>query len=210
MRSPRSVRSLQRKHGKRTGQRVLVVCEGKRTEPAYFEALKNELKLTGVTVDVVSPHGTAPNNVVDCAARKAKDATKNGIPYDRVWCVFDHDNHATYGSARTSADKGTIDTAVSVPCFEIWVLLHFQYSTRAFASGDQVIAELRKNSCVPDYEKNDRWCWTKLVPKRDQAIKNAQKLEQFHKDNGNDPAETSPSTGVHKLVEFLLKLQNGS
>ena len=59
----------------------MVLCEGARTEPNYFGALRQELGLSGVKVDGPATLKEMPEKV-----RKSwKD------DFDEVWCVFDVD-----------------------------------------------------------------------------------------------------------------------
>jgi hypothetical protein len=53
---------------------------------------------------------------------------------DEVWCVFDVDEHPKLAEARDQANANGIQLAVSNPCFELWLLLHFQ-EHRAHAGG---------------------------------------------------------------------------
>ncbi len=46
----------------------------------------------------------------------------------------------------------SISFIVSNPTFEVWLLMHFRYTTKHFADGNAVISELKKY--IPDYEKN--------------------------------------------------------
>ncbi|MCL2859106.1 MAG: RloB family protein [Oscillospiraceae bacterium] len=41
---------------------------------------------------------------------------------------------------------------MSVPCFEIWYLLHFGYTTKCFTSNKKLVSELK--SKIKDYDKS--------------------------------------------------------
>jgi hypothetical protein len=75
---------------------VLIVCEGQKTEPAYFKGVGATYGLSSANVKVVpSDYGNDPVSVVEYAQeeyRKARD-------YDRVYCVFDRDGHANFDQA---------------------------------------------------------------------------------------------------------------
>ena len=123
----RSVPSLQRKLGKRSqNPRVLIVCEGSKTEPYYFRALQDELKLISVRI-CASDFGTDPMSVVRFAL---SEWDKDGYDrdYDRMYCVFDKDSHETYQEAlkkinfENKQNKLPIYGVPSVPCFEYWIL----------------------------------------------------------------------------------------
>ena len=66
---------------------ILVVCEGTKTEPNYFEAFA-EIKQGVVVYDIeVKGLGRGTIDVVEKAIR-----LKNKNNYDRVWAVFDKDD----------------------------------------------------------------------------------------------------------------------
>ncbi|WP_278319566.1 RloB family protein [Clostridium tepidiprofundi] len=74
---------------------------------------------------------------------------------DRVWCVFDVDinyntNRAIQSKieeiqkAKKIADKNKIKLGISNPCFELWYLLHFEYTTANFKNYDAVKKRLSR------------------------------------------------------------------
>ena len=73
----------------------------------------------------------------------------------------------------------------SDPCFEIWLLLHFTYTTKIYSSHHKKSAssfvsdELRKY--IDNYSKSDKSTFEKTILMLDFAIKNAEKLENFCK-----------------------------
>ena len=97
----------------------------------------------------------------------------------------------------------------SVPCFEVWILLHFTYTTHAFsAAGDDsncalVIDALDRKGRIPGYEKGSEGIFEAISHKLEKAIRNAEKLEDFHKTSQTD----NPSTKVHHLVQYLKSLK---
>jgi hypothetical protein len=67
--------------------RILVVCGGVRTEPAYLDGLKQWARNPAVHVRVISS-GKSPAALVAHAARIASTV---GDDYDELWCLFDVD-----------------------------------------------------------------------------------------------------------------------
>ncbi len=111
----------------------LIVCEGKKTEPNYFNSLfdyvnsksdrkiKPEIKGTGWNTESLVSSVDEYFSFVDELKRKTN------IPYGKVFAVFDKDsftkrqfNDAIYMAAR----KGYIPIW-SNECIELWFLLHF-------------------------------------------------------------------------------------
>lgn len=212
MRKARAAASYKRKEARKAPyDRVLIVCEGEKTEPVYLAELKEELKLNSANIEIVpNTLGSAPISVVRQALRKfAKEKD-----YNRVYCVFDKDIHPSYSAAlhmikeKTQATKGNcpIFAVVSVPCFEFWLLLHFRYTTRPYQAKngsicESVITDLKK--FLPDYEKGGKNIFHKTKSLLPQAISNAKKV-LHHCETGETDM---PSTRMHELVEYLQQLK---
>ena len=138
-RKKRQKDSLKRAKAKRDPYDVvLIVCEGEKTEPNYFEELRDAFKLNTANIEICGDEcGSSPRNVVDHAIKKYRESKD----YDRVYCIFDKDQHLTYNEAldkvrQTKLPKGhSIYAITSVPCFEIWFLLHYRYSTKSYVAG---------------------------------------------------------------------------
>ncbi len=211
-RTAREAESLRRQAAKRAPYDVvLIVCEGAKTEPFYLKGLRGHLRLSNANIFIADKKtGTDPLSVVNFAI---KEFNKDPC-YDRVYCVFDKDKHTTYAAAvdkirSTHLKKGaTLHAITSIPCFEIWLLLHFTYTTRSFISaGDtsdcsQVETEPKKY--ITGYQKGSRKIFEVIKDKTDVAIMNAKQLEAFHQTSGTD----NPSTKVYELVEYLQDLRN--
>ena len=95
--------------------------------------------------------------------------------FDRVVLVFDHDEHKTYHQALAKAagqrgklknDNGAavpLDVVASVPCFELWLLLHFE-DVHAPLHRHDALARLKAH--LPDYEKGGGGHWAATNPRR--------------------------------------------
>lgn len=190
--------------------RVLIVCEGAKTEPNYFKWLKSKLGLNRANVVIADKKiGLDPKSLVEYAIEeysKEKD-------FDYVYCVFDRDKHTTYQGAldkiRSTRLRGRskIHAITSVPCFEFWLLLHFTYTSRQYnahlndSNCDLVVTELQRY--IPGYAKGSKDFLRYIADKTDDAIRNAKLLETFHLTSGAD----NPSTKVYELVEYLKGLK---
>src|SRR5690606_15818884 len=137
------------------------VCEGEKTEPHYFQGLRNYYSLNTANIEICGECESDPNSVVQFAKKRYREEKDAGDPFDRVYCVFDKDAHPNYDQAlntiATAIPHGTFFAANSVPSFEYWLLLHYIYSTRPYtalpgnSAGNQVLSELKQY--LPDYEK---------------------------------------------------------
>lgn len=191
---------------------VLIVCEDEKSAKYYFDGLKNYYRLSSANIEIAGKEcGSAPSSVLEYAKERARIKE-----FNKIFCVFDKDKHETYNETVKELKKLSNDsvweTALinSVPCFEYWYLLHFEYTTKPFnpliknkkgGSSEQVISELKKH--IPDYEKSNRNMFQQLVEKLPFAIKNAEKSLAEAEKNQTD----NPTTKVHLLVEYLQELK---
>ena len=103
--------------------RVLVVCCGARTEKQYLDGMRRHFRDSPIAV-VVRPEAGAPSQLVDYAAKVWQRDIEG---FDEVWCVFDVDDfEADIPKAVSMARRAKISLAISNPCFEFWLLLHFK------------------------------------------------------------------------------------
>nr|VFJ89911.1 MAG: RloB-like protein [Candidatus Kentron sp. H]VFJ90922.1 MAG: RloB-like protein [Candidatus Kentron sp. H]VFJ97933.1 MAG: RloB-like protein [Candidatus Kentron sp. H] len=188
--------------------RVLIVCEGKKTEPHYFEELRRKYRLNSLNVVITPADGTDPMSVVRTAKRGQRDEREEGERYDRVYCVFDRDEHANFDDASRqleNLERQGFRSIRSWPCFEFWLLLHFQYTRRPFErDGRQTGAQhcesaLRARPGMGHYRKGAKGLFTELLPRLEDAKANAARALHDAKSTG----ENNPSTEVHELVDYL-------
>lgn len=211
-RKAKSVNDFARKKARRAPYaRVLIVCEGEKTESNYFNGLKDHLTLNNANVVVTGECGSSPLSIVEYAMQRYRDEQRTGDPFDKVFCVFDRDVHDTYQQAldriAAAKPKATFVAITSVPCFEYWLLLHFDYTTAPFhaagakSTGDRVVDKLRKY--IPDYQKGDGSVFAQLIEQLPRAKAHASKALIDALANNSD----NPSTRVHELVEYLQNIR---
>nr|VFJ73757.1 MAG: RloB-like protein [Candidatus Kentron sp. FW] len=188
---------------------VLIICEGTKTEPRYFEELREKYQLGIVNIEVTSAKGTDPVSVVRTAKSKKTNAEKRGKPFDRVYCVFDRDEHANFDDASrriAALQKQGFRSARSWPCFEFWLLLHFGYTRQPFhRDGQRTAAQNCENTLkseISNYRKGKTGIFNELFPRLEEARRNATKALQDAERTG----EHNPSTEVHELVGYLQNL----
>jgi len=99
-RKAKKAKDLKRRKSKRAAyDKVLIVCEGEKTEPNYFKELVIFYAINTANVAIDGSCGSSPISVVRQAVKLYKSEAKKGDPYDRVYCVFDRDSHSTYDEA---------------------------------------------------------------------------------------------------------------
>lgn len=214
-RKARSREALEKRHYRRAPYaKVLIVCEGEKTEPHYFLELRDHYRLEATNILISGDCGSDPMSVYAAAKDKYARHSGAGDPFDKVYCVFDQDTHANYQRAVDALSRArpaeTWEAITSVPCFEYWILLHFNPTTRAFrgagrTSGcQQVINDLE--NYLPGYSKGQRGLFDQLVEQLDFAIQNARRVHHQARVTGTD----NPSTRIYELVEYLSSLGKAS
>ncbi|HOY62439.1 MAG TPA: RloB family protein [bacterium] len=186
---------------------LLIVCEGKKTEPYYFEDIKSKWKITSMQIEIKGSNvcGTAPKDIVDYAKKEWKKKTRDGMPIEKgdVWCVFDRDAHESFDAAIKMAKDNGFGIAVSNPCFELWYLLHFRNQT-AHIERDDVKRSLREH--IIGYESNMKEVFSEINDKMEKAEKHAHGLRLKHEGDGS-PETQNPSTGVDALIKRLRDIR---
>lgn len=210
---------LRRKAQRQPAERLLIVCEGSKTEPLYLGEIRQQLRLPSANVQVQpAAYGTEPLRIVEYAERLFAEGQRAlGIrarSFDRVVVVFDRDEHRTYHAAlqRVAALNGRLENdervkvpfeaVVSVPCFELWLLLHFE-DVLAPLHRDAALARLREQ--LGDYAKGQGSHWVATRERLDVATGRAKALEAAgHRAEDG----TQPYTNMHELVHRLLHLKD--
>ncbi|HLF67562.1 MAG TPA: RloB family protein [Gammaproteobacteria bacterium] len=200
----RLIRSQQIKSAYKT---IHIICEGE-TECAYFRKLSQDLRLSSVIVH--KGNGSAPISIVAQAISLAEKEPD----IDHIFCVFDKDEHESFERAshcligyqlqKANNIIPNIKIFTSIPCFEIWLLLHFAYSTKSYiairnkSAADHLLGDLQKH--LPEYKKGANVAWyNQLVDKQVIALMNAKRLQRYNLETQSN----NPATNIHELIAFL-------
>jgi len=200
-------------------KRVLIVTEGSKTEPNYFNCLIKEFRL----INKVIIHGEgdpAPISVV----KYAETLLNKDSDFDHVFLVFDRDRHPSYEAALAKAkkigssnapEKQVIKVISSIPCFEIWYLFHVEDSGRPYPIGpgggspaDELISDLKaSHPCFADYKKGEcEKFYNKIKDMREDACKRAEKsIIEGQKVQSRCHFE-NPSTRLHLVISTLQEM----
>jgi len=184
------------------------VCEGE-TEQVYFQAARSHFGLTTTEVVVADKtKGSAPISVVDYAQKRAREPGG----YDHIFCVFDKDGHESFDRARVKVGELAnrarnplpIREIISVPCFEMWVLLHFEKTDAPFQKCDDVAARIQRQH-MREYSKADPNVAKQLMAYIEMALTNSVWLA-----SRAGIINDNPSTSVHKLIGHLKTVSASS
>lgn len=214
MAHPKNKGKLQRRKPQREPyDRVLIVCEGSKTEPNYLRELVATRQLSSANVQITGEGGSAPKSVVELAIKLFEEDPD----YDTVFCVFDRDGHATFDEAlqrirgkklvrRTGKRKigeARFEAVVSVPCFEYWILLHYEDTTAPMHRYADLLHRLHRVEGFETYDKGSRGLFAKTQDRMEAALARADRANATAQKVGTD----NPSTQMPALIRYLLQLR---
>lgn len=201
----REQRRIDRRRASRKGlPSLLIVCEGRETEANYIAGLCEHLNVNLAAVRILrGDTGTDPASLV----RRAQRVFDVDRDLDRVFVVCDDDGRDFLRATQLARKRLkkldgkflTVELIVSRPCFEFWLLLHFEYSTRSFASAAEVTTCLGAH--LTAYQKSDRDVFRQVAAGLSRACERAEQLRR-------ERAKTrmiGPYSDVDALVKFLSK-----
>ncbi|MFG2038221.1 RloB family protein [Dactylosporangium sp. NPDC048998] len=202
--------SLRRKVGERQPRKTLVIlCEGQRTEPEYLDALRRDREVHDVAaVDIrieSNASGAVPLTLVRRAIEIRERARQEQSEIDEIWCVYDVEwpkHHPSLTEARDLAQRNGINLAVSNPCFELWLVLHFR-DYRRFLDNEEARRVRRDHDGSADKGIDG----VVYMPYKRDAARRAAALDRVHQQNGNRIPNDNPSSGMHRLMESVLPPQ---
>lgn len=181
--------------------------ESQKTEPDYIRGLQKWCRNHLVEV-VIFPERGVPLTLVTLAKEQFADARANAkrqrddfLAYDQVWCVFDVDEHPKLTEAIDMARANGIELAISNPCFELWLLLHFRDNPGAQHRHDM---QAMMKAFVAGYDK--KVDFSIYESGYMDAMDRARRLQRAC--DADDEPHRNPSTGVPELTEVIR--QNSS
>lgn len=189
---------------------VLIVCEGKKSEPNYLAGLQDDLGLNGANIKVLGA-GVDPLSMINSALKYFESGD-----FDRVYCVFDKDKHPGYQNALTKINSlrerkrnsVPIFAITSVPCFEYWLLLHFVESTKPYnSSGNKSAGDILKNEVkryITNYHEGYESVFEITKKYLSTAIIRAKRIKLQQSLNKTD----NPSTNFFELILYLQGVKN--
>ena len=143
----RERRDFVRRSGLRDATLFVIASEGVVTEPRSFNGIKERWHNPRIYVEILErddPGHSSPEQVLKALSRFAEEyRLRDG---DQLWLVIDRDSQSwkprMMASIARECQRKTYHLAVSNPCFEIWLLLHFEDVNK---QGTARIRELTEN-----------------------------------------------------------------
>ena len=187
----------------------LIITEGTKTEPQYFNAIALAInhKYRGrIMVDVEA----GQNNTLHLLDKAVKLVRNSSNVYRHVWVVYDtddfpaeHVNQTAVQCSILSSDETTYHAVWSNQCIELWFLLHFDFFHSDIHRSEYFpkLTGYLVNIGVGQYHKNRSDIYQVLKPYMNVGIENARKLANINK--SRTPAASAPGTMVYELIETL-------
>ena len=204
---------------------VLIVCEGRNTEPCYFRKLVATLRLSAtVAVEIYGAPGcTDPRGLVEFAMTKKRerehdardDLTK--AEFEDVWVVFDVEHpengrQASIPSAVQLARSHELSIAISNPSFEVWYILHDRSTPPGLACSADALSVLGRildralDKSLASANELAGWA----IPRTATALRHGERQDVFnggpHEPSSHVPSATG--TGVHAAVRSLVSMSS--
>lgn len=193
---------------------IFIACEGKNTEPIYFERIKEEIEEDNLYALTIYPDRTNNNHKSDPIGL-ITEAQNNINNYDEVWVVYDKDGYTKHKEALDKANLEIngkkVNVAFSSIAFEQWILLHFEKNSLAYDKSKDIIENkfLANEKYYEDYEKTGTVdIYPYIKGNTSQALENVAWLKYKMKNNlNNHPIyEVNPFTNIDILVKKILNI----
>ena len=197
--------------------RYYIFCEGRQTEPNYFEGFKRIIEDDAIYKDTVlieiEPCSAETMRVIGKAEEYVR---KERLQKGQIWCVYDKDSfpkvdfNGVEERAKSLNKENSMlqyHVAWSNECIEIWFMLHFEnyVSNNHRAEYVKFLNNKFKELKIGKYEKNLSNIFEILLnygnPKL--AIRYAKRI--INENKGKSSAMIAPGTKVYELVEELVK-----
>lgn len=179
---------------------IAVFLEGAETEPEYIDGLKRQYRDTVSIEFSMLRKGGQPFELVEAARKSIAEPDRE---VDAYWCVFDVESpqkHPKLKKAVEGAPDG-LRLAISNPCFELWLILHFQDQTAALTT--RAAEKLRAKL---DGTSDKHLDAEKYMASRNQAIRRAKALRKKHAGDSTLFPEDNPSSTFDQFLEDLDRL----
>lgn len=196
-----------------------IFCEGEKTEPLYirryldatcsaYRRLCDLQVCRDLYLKMEDTVKNTPVQLVDVAV-----ALQGKCPVvDVFWVVYDRESVAKYSDElhQQAHDKATshgIHVALTNVCFEVWLLLHKAYSTKAFNSYDDLYANSQLKKHFPNYAKGVAATFGVTEKEIAEARRRAKKLNAASVAGSGlanpRPYQLNPYTDMHLLLDGI-------
>lgn len=191
---------IDRKYNQRDARLFVIATEGRETEKQYF-AMFHDSRIKIEVLATGDDNKSAPQYVLD---RLDEFTQKYDLSSDdTLWLMFDVDRwgEKNISTICRQAKQKKYRLAISNPCFEVWLFLHFD-------NLNHVDAQCKECKYFEDKLRNNLASYNKSNLNLDlfknyieEAVQRAKNLHSSHQQNW----PPTPGSHVYRVVEILLK-----
>ncbi len=196
-----------------------LACEGKKTEIYYFKMIENKKQELKISNNIkIEPYFQEHNNPVALLEYLKNKKKNNDLDDDEFFLVIDRDSknftEEQFEKVITECPNEKIGVALTNPCFELWLLLHFKKikkkDAHTLSNGDcgeilkeELVKELQKlNPKIKTYSKDGiKALFPYFQGNIKNAIENAGLLE-----NNNEKLKENVGTSAGLLMEKIINI----
>lgn len=183
---------------------VAIVGDGQ-TERIYFADVQDTDRPDNITI-----FPDQPKRIGNYQGVLERAISLTGT-YDEVYALIDMDKviqekqQQGYAKAKAEAGKAGVKVLENNPCFEIWILLHFERTGRAFKNCESVTERIRSRY-ISNYDKSQRFLVAARLYRnhsekiQTHAIPNATFLEQGREERD----EHYPRAEIYRFFEWYF------
>jgi hypothetical protein len=184
---------------------------GDEVRAELLRSLCRKIGLGTVYVEIVG-EGAEIVSVVDATIRRMEERAAEAeesnqrVPFDEAWCVVDTErriDNPSWEHGVDRADAKDLKLAWSNPCFEYWLLLHFELIGRSFNGYAPIRPFINRH--IRRYEKSGDY-FQQLAPRVPTAIEHSKRIHRSQWQDTPKFIDCNPATTVHELVERLLEV----
>jgi len=196
-----------RRRGRKPTKTLWISCEGK-TEKIYFDKLKFEERISRLKIKSIESGYKNADGII----REVLDFAQTGRDFqegDLLAAVFDRDANTNeqLHKAKSMAENNNILVSFSNPCFEYWILCHYDYFPSQYEKRE-LINKIKK--FISGYKKNDPELYSKTKNRIAHALKNAKRIKDKHTRENVIliSRESNPLTLVFELIKKIDSFRN--
>ena len=150
--------------------------------------------------------GCEPRRLVEEARAEKRNEHRQSVGPTEYWCVFDVEaptQHARLHEAVQMARDNGISVAISNPCFELWLVLHYA-NHESWIDNDDCRSLRRQH----DGSQGKSLDGAAYMPRRREAIVRAKRLAMLHASANRELPDDNPSSGLYRLLEAIEPIED--
>jgi hypothetical protein len=182
-----------------------IFSEGEKTEYDYFMAMRRHYSAVLIDIEIIRGAGVPLTlaRKASAAQRQIRSSKKGSLlNRDEVWVAFDRDEHPNVQSAIDQCRANGVGVAYSNPCFELWLILHFEDFDKPDHRHD---VQQKLSGICKDYDRHSRKTTdcSKLMALLHDAELRADEQLRRRRQEGEPPGP--PFTTVYELTRRITQ-----